>query len=41
MRRWRLWADLAIVWFFSLLIEAAVTVVRLIRGRSQDREESR
>lgn len=41
MKRWRRWADLAVVWFFSMLIEAAVAAVRLIRGRSRDREESR
>lgn len=38
MKRLRRWADWAVVWIFSLLIEAAVTLVRLIRGRNQDRE---
>ncbi len=38
MTRWRLWKDWAVVWFFSLLIEAAVTVLRLIRRRNRDGE---
>lgn len=38
MRRWRLWADRLIVWVFYGLIRAAVALIRLIRGRSRDRE---
>ncbi len=38
MTVWRRWKDLAVVWFFSLLIEAAVTVLRLIRRRNRDGE---
>lgn len=41
MKRWRRWADWAVVWFFSLLIQAAVLAVRLIRGRNRDREGTR
>lgn len=40
MTRWRRWADWAIVWFFSLLIQAAVAAVRLIRGQRRGRAET-
>lgn len=33
MTRWRLWKDQAIVWFFALLIDAAIALIRIIRRR--------
>lgn len=40
MKRWRLQADRLTVWVFYVLIQAAVTLIRLIRGRSRDGEET-
>lgn len=36
MKRWRLQADRLIVWLYYGLIQTAVTVIRLIRGRDRD-----
>jgi hypothetical protein len=36
MNRWRLQADRLVVWVFYLMIQAAVTMIRLIRGRNRD-----
>lgn len=33
MTRWRRWTDLAIVWFYAALIDAAIALIRLIRRR--------
>lgn len=41
MKRWRLQADRLIVWLYYGLIQAAVTVMRIIRGRHRDGEETR
>lgn len=38
MNRWRLRADKWIVWAYYLLIQAAVTLIRAIRGRHRDGE---
>ncbi len=38
MKRWRLQADRLTVWAFYVLIQAAVTLIRLIRGRCRDGE---
>ncbi len=33
MKRWRRWKDGAIVWFYAVLIDAAIALIRLIRRR--------
>lgn len=38
MKRWRLVADRLTVWAFYVLIQAAVTMIRLIRRRRRDGE---
>ena len=35
MKRWRRWADWAVVWLISLLIDGAVAVLQLIRRRNR------
>lgn len=40
MKRWRLLADRLTVWWFYVLIQGAVTLIRLIRRRHQDGEET-